>query len=296
MFIATVPRSEELRLATPHLLCGTPQVLLYAVRAARLALPSRRTEALVLEDRLRTGFRRFEDHRQAGAPKQAFRHVHSVLRSTWEPSLRDLLQQGADSNWVTITIAGAATGAVSRWNRTTWAESPMRLSNGVTMPRFGLGTTMLEGVKGQAAMEKAIELGYRLIDSAQAYNNEQDVGNAWRRSLKKGHLRSRDELFLVTKLSEPDSYVEGTREVVREQLQKLQTDYVDLYFLHGPDGDWPGIEGSIEAWKSLEVLYHNGTIRALGISNFSPAQARALAAATSVPPRRGNSASRAASA
>lgn len=127
------------------------------------------------------------------------------------------------------------------------------------MPRLGLGTTMLNGKKGKEAIVQALHMGYRLIDTAQAYENEVEVGEAWQLS-----KLPREEIFIATKLSDDRSCKrKKAKALVSLQLKKLKTSYIDQYMLHGP---CPGMLG---AWKDLEELYDEGVLRSLGVSNFN---------------------------
>ena len=135
----------------------------------------------------------------------------------------------------------------------------IKLNNGIMIPLLGFGTFMLNGADCEAAVAAAIKAGYRLIDTAEAYGNEEAVG--------KGIAVSgiaRNELFLVTKVNYK-SY-ENARATVEKSLQNLQTDYLDLLLLHWPFANY------YAAWRELEKLYAEGKIRAIGISNFEPAQ------------------------
>lgn len=131
------------------------------------------------------------------------------------------------------------------------------LNNGVKMPMLGLGTFQSNGVDCEKAVAAAIRAGYRLIDTAEAYGNEAQVG----RGIAASGI-DRKELFLVTKVNFR-SY-ENTRETVLSSLEKLQTEYLDLVLLHWPFGNY------YAAWRELEKLYEEGKIRAIGISNFDP--------------------------
>lgn len=133
----------------------------------------------------------------------------------------------------------------------------MKLNNGVEMPMLGFGTFQINGEECEKSVLSAIRAGYRLIDTAEAYGNEETVGNA---VTKCGVPRT--ELFLATKVNFK-SY-ENTREMVEASLQKLQTDYLDLVLLHWPFGN------VYKAWRELEALYAEGKIRAIGVSNFEP--------------------------
>lgn len=147
----------------------------------------------------------------------------------------------------------------------------LTLNNGIQMPVLGFGTFMMNGSECEESVLTAIRAGYRMIDTAEAYGNEEAVGNA---IIKSGV--SRKELFLVTKVNFR-SY-ENTRETVEASLKKLKTDYLDLALLHWPFGNY------YTAWRELEKLYQNGTIRAIGVSNFNPDRLIDLIEFNQVPP------------
>lgn len=133
----------------------------------------------------------------------------------------------------------------------------IKLSNDVEMPVIGYGTFQTSNEECEKSVLTAIRAGYRLIDTAQAYKNEEAVGSA----ITKCDI-AREELFITTKVNFK-SY-ENTRAIVEESLQKLQTDYLDMVLLHWPFGD------VYSAWRELEKLYADGKIRAIGVSNFEP--------------------------
>jgi diketogulonate reductase-like aldo/keto reductase len=134
------------------------------------------------------------------------------------------------------------------------------LSNGVKMPMEGFGVFQLRDPKEcEQAVLDAIGVGYRLIDTAASYGNEEAVGAA----LKKSGA-CRDDLFITTKLWVSDSSYEGAKQAFESSLQKLGLEYLDLYLLHQPVGDYYG------AWRALEELYKEGRIRAIGVCNFYP--------------------------
>lgn len=133
------------------------------------------------------------------------------------------------------------------------------LSNGVKMPQLGYGVYQITPEDCERCVIDALSLGYRSIDTAQAYFNEQQVGNAIRKSGV-----PRDEIFLTSKVWISNYGEVKTRESVMVSLDKLQTDYLDLMLLHQPFGD------SYGAWRALEALYEEGRIRAIGVSNFYP--------------------------
>jgi len=131
-----------------------------------------------------------------------------------------------------------------------------KLNNGVDIPRIGLGVWKINNEKVSQAISWAIDSGYRHVDTARVYENEQGVG--------KGILNSgldRKQVFVTTKLAINDFF--RSEKAFYESLSKLQTDYVDLYLLHWPLVNWKG------AWNVLENLYEEGKIRAIGVSNFN---------------------------
>lgn len=131
------------------------------------------------------------------------------------------------------------------------------LNNGVTMPQLGFGTFKMNGEECAKSVAEAIRRGYRMIDTAEAYKNEEAVGAG----IAEGGV-PREELFVVTKVNFR-SYTK-TRETVEASLKKLRVGYLDLVLLHWPLGDY------YAAWRELEKLYAEGVIRAIGVSNFNP--------------------------
>lgn len=132
------------------------------------------------------------------------------------------------------------------------------LNNGVPMPMVGFGTWDVRGDQGQRAILDALELGYRLIDTAQMYDNEQIVGKALRES-----GLAREEVFLTTKLYRPSTSYQKAKAGIEQSLQELQTDYIDLLLIHEP------YENALEMYQAYQEAYHAGTVRAIGISNFN---------------------------
>ncbi len=148
------------------------------------------------------------------------------------------------------------------------------LNNGIKMPMVGFGVFQIHDAKTtQTVVEEAIKTGYRLIDTAQVYGNEEAVGKA----IKASGV-PREELFITTKLWISDFSYEAAKDAFNESLRKLDLDYVDLYLLHQPFGDIFG------AWRALEELYKEGKIKAIGVSNFKPDQLANLAAFDEVTP------------
>ena len=147
----------------------------------------------------------------------------------------------------------------------------LTLNNGVQMPLVGFGTFMLGGEVCKNAVAEAIESGYRMIDTAEAYGNEKAVGEG----IKKSGI-DRKELFLVTKVNFK-SY-ENAEQTVMQSLANLQTDYIDLLLLHWPFANY------YAAWRVLEKLYTKGKVHAIGVSNFEPDQLLDLIAYNKVVP------------
>ena len=131
------------------------------------------------------------------------------------------------------------------------------LNNNIQMPILGFGTFLMGDAECEESVLTALRSGYRMIDTAEAYGNEEAVGNA---IVKSGIPR--EELFIVTKVNFR-SY-ENTRKTVETSLEKLKTSYLDLVLLHWPFGNY------YAAWRELEKLYQEGKIKAIGVSNFEP--------------------------
>ena len=132
-----------------------------------------------------------------------------------------------------------------------------KLINGVEMPLLGYGVFRVPADECERCVSDALSVGYRLIDTAQVYRNEEGVGSAWRKS-----GIARNELFIVTKVWITNSGEERAAESIDESLRKLQTDYVDLLLIHQPYGDVFG------TWRAMEKAYKDGKTRAIGVSNF----------------------------
>lgn len=136
----------------------------------------------------------------------------------------------------------------------------VELNNGVKMPVLGFGVFQVpDPAECEASVLAAIQAGYRLLDTAASYLNEEAVGEAIRKSGV-----PREELFVTTKLWVQDASYEGAKQAFETSMQKLGLDYLDLYLIHQPYGDVHG------AWRAMEELYKAGRIRAIGVSNFAP--------------------------
>ena len=135
----------------------------------------------------------------------------------------------------------------------------IKLSNGVEMPQIGYGVYQVSPSECERCVSDALKVGYRMIDTAQAYNNEEGVGAA----VAKSGL-GRDEVFLVSKVWISNYGYEKAKASIDGSLRKLGTDYIDLMLLHQPVCDRYG------AYRALEEAYREGTLRAIGVSNFYP--------------------------
>lgn len=143
------------------------------------------------------------------------------------------------------------------------------LPNGVAIPKLALGTWMIEDDVAADAVKKAIEIGYRHIDTAQAYGNERGVGEGVRTSGV-----PRDEIFVQSKLAAEIKDYEGAKAAIDASLGAMGLDYIDLFIIHSPKPwqDWEGedrfFEGNLAAWKAMEEALEAGKLRAIGVSNF----------------------------
>jgi len=137
------------------------------------------------------------------------------------------------------------------------------LSNGVKMPKNGYGVYQIAKEDCERCVIDAIKVGYRLIDTAQSYFNEEEVGNAIQKAINEG-LVKREELFITSKVWIDNYGYEKCKNSVLESMKKLKVHYLDLMLLHQPFSDYYG------AYRALEDLYEEGKIRAIGISNFYP--------------------------
>lgn len=148
------------------------------------------------------------------------------------------------------------------------------LNNGIKMPQLGFGVFQIpDGKDTEQAVSDALEVGYRSIDTAAAYFNEEAVGRAIAQS-----GIPRDEVLIITKLWVSDVSYEGAKRGFETSLKKLGVDYIDLYLIHQPINDIFG------AWRAMEELYEQGVIRAIGVANFYPDMLANLIAFSNVEP------------
>ena len=133
----------------------------------------------------------------------------------------------------------------------------LTLNNGIQLPMVGFGTWDVRGEAGKKAILTALELGYRLIDTAQMYDNENDVGKAVQES-----GLPRQDIFLTTKLYRLSASYQKAKAGIEKSLNELQTDYIDLLLIHEP------YENALEMYQALKEAYEAGIVRAIGISNF----------------------------
>lgn len=164
-------------------------------------------------------------------------------------------------------------------------EETYTLSNGVEIPRLGLGTWFISDDDAAQAVRDAVHVGYRHIDTAQAYRNEAGVGEGIATSGV-----ARDELFVTTKLAAEAKSYTAAADGVDESLKTMGLDYIDLMIIHSPQ-PWSGyaqedrhFEGNREAWRALEDAYRDGKLRAVGVSNFESEDIENILGACDVPP------------
>lgn len=189
---------------------------------------------------------------------------------------REFLQTGAAFTGTAIFMGLGASkifGADTNMSLNTKPTETVTLNNGVKMPILGFGTLYLNDELGKSCVADAISLGYRLLDTATIYGNEEAVGAGIKRSGV-----DREELFVTSKVWVDDSGYEKTKKAFETSLRKLDLEYLDLYLIHRPRGD---VNGS---WRAMEELYKNGKIKAIGVSNFTAAQINDLMDNFSVKP------------
>lgn len=162
---------------------------------------------------------------------------------------------------------------------TTHLQAKATLHNGVEMPWFGIGVFKVEeGAELVNAVKTALVHGYRSVDTAAIYGNEEGVGEGIRQGLQEAGLK-REDIFVTSKVWNADLGYEETLKAFDTSLEKLGLDYLDLYLIH-----WP-VEGKyIDAWRALETLYRDGRIKAIGVSNFQIDHLKHLMKETEIKP------------
>ncbi len=176
---------------------------------------------------------------------------------------RDFIKSGAGVFAATLLMGSGASklfGAASPLSSTSSVPN-VALNNGIKMPMLGFGTNTLNDELGIKSVSDAISVGYRLIDTAHIYGNEAAVGEG----IKQSGIE-REKLFVTSKLWVDDAGFESTKKAFQTSIDKLGTNYLDLYLIHRPRGDVRG------TWKAMEELYKDGKIKAIGVSNFNKAQ------------------------
>mgnify|MGYP001304275444 CR=1 FL=1 len=150
----------------------------------------------------------------------------------------------------------------------------VKLNNGVEMPVLGFGVFQITDLtQCERCVVEAIQTGYRLIDTAASYQNEEAIGKGIRQS-----SIAREELFITTKLWIQRNGYDDTIQAFERSLRRLQLDYIDLYLIHQPYGDVYG------EWRAMQELYQQGKVRAIGVSNFPPDRIMDLMVHTEIPP------------
>ena len=165
-------------------------------------------------------------------------------------------------------------------------NNTLTLNNGVRIPQLGLGTWFIEDAKVADAVKEAVKLGYRHIDTAQAYGNERGVGEGVRNCGVK-----REELFVVSKVAAEHKTYEAAMTGINETLEKMGLDYLDMMIIHSPQpwvevnqSDDRYVEGNREAWRALEDAYKAGKLKAIGVSNFKQEDIESLLETATVKP------------
>ena len=165
--------------------------------------------------------------------------------------------------------------------------STFTLANGNAIPCIGFGTWQsADGDEAYTAVLSALKAGYRHIDTAAAYENEESVGKAINDFLRESGVK-RSELFVTTKLWNDDHGYESTKTAIQTSLKKLNLDYLDLYLIHWPNplkfrDSWE--QKNAESWRAMEESYEAGTLKALGVSNFCERHLEALAKTANIAP------------
>lgn len=165
-------------------------------------------------------------------------------------------------------------------------DTKLTLSNGVQIPKLGLGTWFIDDSKAADAVKAAVQLGYRHFDTAQAYGNERGVGEGIRTC-----GIPREELFVVSKVAAEHKTYEEAKKGIDETLAKMGLDYLDMMIIHSPQPwvkvnqcDDRYVEGNRAAWRALEDAYKEGKLRAIGVSNFQIGDLNSLMEACEIKP------------
>ena len=152
----------------------------------------------------------------------------------------------------------------------------LKLLNGHSIPPLGLGTWPLLDEECEMAVRNALQLGYRLVDTAFQYRNEEAVGRGIRTS-----GIARESLFISSKFNKESHSIDGVQQAYDESLRRLGVDYLDMFMCHWPV---PALGNYVEAWKGLVKLFDTGQVKAIGVSNFKPAHLKGIIDATGVVP------------
>ena len=165
-------------------------------------------------------------------------------------------------------------------------DTKLTLSNGVQIPKLGLGTWFIDDSKAAEAVKAAVQLGYRHFDTAQAYGNERGVGEGIRTC-----GIPREELFVVSKVAAEHKTYKEAKKGIDETLAKMGLDYLDMMIIHSPQPwvkvnqcDDRYVEGNHAAWRALEDAYKEGKLRAIGVSNFQIGDLNSLMEACEIKP------------
>lgn len=152
----------------------------------------------------------------------------------------------------------------------------LRLNDGWIIPQLGLGTVHIENAEAETAIPRAVEIGYRLFDTAARYGNEEGIGAGIRKA-----ACPREELFITSKVRGSDQGYDATLRAFDESTKRLGTNYLDLYLIHWP---LPMVNLFVETWRALIELQKEGRVRSIGVSNFKPSHIERLIEETGVTP------------